>query len=565
MSLISVRSGAGRRRGPVRIVAGIVATLVATVAGLMFSATAAFAHHPEVTATIECRGLVSFTSTAWSTTDLPRRINASIGVSYSTNGGTSFTALPSKAAYHYGADNGYSFSDTFQLPSPLPATVIVKVTALAGWGPSGNLAGAGDSRQTLALTRPTCPAVPLATIAEVDCATHGSSVTLGNGGEDAVTFTVTKGNQLIDTVTVPGGATITKTYPLDEDQTATFKVAAPGMDDVIRTLTRNCEQPHADATVSCLAGGASLSFDNQGDSPTTFTVLKGQAQIDHFTVVGHDHTVRTYPMHEDETATFTVTSPGGMTDVVTPLTFDCQRPSAMLSANDCSANGTTATLSNDGELPVTFTIRKGDTIIDTVEVAGRATETRTYPLHEDETATFTISAPGMIDVTRQASRNCEHPSAHITDSCTAGGAVVSVANDGASTTTFTARKNGHVIDTIDVAARTTAARTYPLNEDETATFTVSSTGGMADIHKTITHNCHPPVTPPNTPPVTQVAPAVARQTLGTTDTSALAAAAAGSEQTLPLTGSEPAPLTAAGLGLLCLGGLLVRRNRTHNT
>ncbi len=530
----------------------MVTTVLVALAGVVLTATPAFAHHPEVTATVQCGGQVSFTSTAWSTTDLDRRINASIGVSYATNGGSSFTDLPLKATYHYNAANDYSFSDTFQLTSPLPATVIVRVKALAGWGPSGNLAGPGDTRQTLALTRPTCPAAPHATIADVDCATTGVSLTLANGGEDSVTFTVAKDNDTIDTVTVAGGATIDKTYPLDEDQTATIKVTAPGMNDVARTLTRNCEQPHADATVSCAAGGAYVTFDNQGDTSTTFTVYKGQTQIDHFSVAGHGDAVRTYTMHEDETATITVTSTAGMSDIVTELTFDCQRPSATLSDVDCSANGVTAALTNDGQLPVTFTIRKGDAVIDTVEVAGGTTTTRIYHLNEDETGTFTISAPGMHDVGREVTRNCEHPSANIAASCRAGGAVVSFANDGESSTTFTVAKNGHLIDTVHVAGHATDTRAYSMNEDETATFTVSSTAGMAPVRATVTHDCQPPVEPPTTP-------SDVTQALGANFT----AAAAGNEQTLPFTGGEPMPLAVAGLGLLLFGGLLLRRNRTR--
>ncbi len=577
MSSLFARLIASWRRHPARVVGGVA--MVLTVAGVGITATPAFAHHPEVTASVDCRGLVSFTSTAWSTTDSNRRINASIGVSYSTNGGGAFTDLPLDPAYHYGADNNYTFSDTFQLATPLPATVIVKVTALAGWGPSGNLAAPGGTRQTLALTRPTCPAAPSASIADVDCAAHGVVVTLTNGGEAAATFTVVENDELIDTVAVAGGATITKTYPLAEDQTATIKVTAPGMDDVVRTLTRNCEQPRAHASVSCSAGGAYLTFGNDGDSPTTFTVDKGDTQVEQVDVAGHGNAARTYPITEGETATFTVTSSGGMSDIVADLTFDCRRPSATISDVDCAAQGVTATFTNDGELPVSFTVRKDDAIVDSVEVAGGATEARTYPVREDATATFTISAPGMHEVSRDVARKCEQPAAEITDSCVDGGAVVGLTNDGASTTTFTIAKNGHTIDTVNVAGHSTARRTYPLAEDETATFTLGSPGGMADVERTITHDCDQPVTtttttttpprtttpttpaPPRTPPETKVAPASTSRALGAT---AGQHAAAGNQETLPFTGGAPLPLAVAGLGLLVFGGVLVRRKRTKS-
>lgn len=556
MSRIFARTNAGRRRRPARTLGGFVAAVLATVASLSFGVTGAFAHHPEVTANITCGGLVSFTSTAWTTSDVPARTNPVIQVSYSTNGGTTFTALTQNLAYHFGLDNGYSFSDSFQLSSPLTSSVIVKVQALTNWA---NGAGPGGSRQTSVLTRPTCPPAPRASIADVDCAKNGVGVTLANGGEESVTFTVRKDNQVIDTVPVTGGATVNKTYPLGEDETATIKVTAPDMDDVVRALTRSCEKPDADVSVSCKAGGAYMTFDNEGDSATTFTVYKGEAQIDSFNVDGHDDAVRSYEMDENESATFTVSSTGGMEDVVTELTYDCQRPSASLSDVDCSEDGITATLTNDGELPVTFTVWKGQEIIDTVEVEGGASEERAYGLDEDETATFTISAPGMDDVSREVARDCERPSADIAADCAEGGAVVSFANDGESTTTFTVRKNGEVIDTVDVEGGASDERTYALDEDETATFEVSSNGGMEDVEATIEHDCEEPVTPPTTPPITPVPPAVVPQVLSTSFTPA-----APDDETLPVTGSEPLPLAEAGLGLLLLGSLLVRRYRTNN-
>jgi LPXTG-motif cell wall-anchored protein len=163
----------------------------------------------------------------------------------------------------------------------------------------------------------------------------------------------------------------------------------------------------------------------------------------------------------------------------------------------------------------------------------------------------------MEDVSREVARDCEHPAAQIDASCDERGAVVTFANDGESTTTFTVRKNGDVIDTVEVEGDATDERFYALDEDETATFSISSDGGMDDVEATIEQDCEEPV-PPVTP--TPVPPAVVPQVFGST----YSPAAAEDNETLPDTGSEPLLIAEAGLGLLLLGSLLVRRFRSDN-
>src|SRR3954462_10158682 len=154
-----------------RLGARVLTVGVLSAAGVLGTAAVSWAHHPEIAASTQCGGLVHFTSTAWTTSSTAARTNPTIGVSYSTNGGSSFTSLPQKPAYHLGSDNDYSFSDDFALSAPLPSTVIVRATALAKWANGGS---AGSYRQTQALTVQGCPAKPNATISDVDCSAGGS-------------------------------------------------------------------------------------------------------------------------------------------------------------------------------------------------------------------------------------------------------------------------------------------------------------------------------------------------------------------------------------------------------
>ncbi len=112
-----------------------------TLAAITLTATAASAHHADITASANCSGVVSFTASAWEGQGAPgsaelegSRTNPTIEVAWGTGGEAgAFTVLPHKPAYHVGADNGYAFSDTITpAPALAPGTVVtVRVRAAA--------------------------------------------------------------------------------------------------------------------------------------------------------------------------------------------------------------------------------------------------------------------------------------------------------------------------------------------------------------------------------------------------------------------------------------------------
>lgn len=129
-----------------RHVRGALAVALAT---LMMLPGVVAAHHAEITATINCAGLVTFTATAWAGPNNASRTNDDIGVWVSKDGGA-FLLLENDA-YVFGPDNGFSFTDTYAAGSA--ATVTVKVQALEDWG---NGAAPGDPRQTTVTKSQNC-------------------------------------------------------------------------------------------------------------------------------------------------------------------------------------------------------------------------------------------------------------------------------------------------------------------------------------------------------------------------------------------------------------------------
>lgn len=110
---------------------------------LLVPATSAFAHHPEITASVDCAGLVTYTSTAWAGPDVASRTNGNIGITVTVG-----TPNPASGAY---AAPGFSFSGSFSIAPGTSTTV----TATAN-GPWGNGTAGGDSRSATATAPNNC-------------------------------------------------------------------------------------------------------------------------------------------------------------------------------------------------------------------------------------------------------------------------------------------------------------------------------------------------------------------------------------------------------------------------
>jgi hypothetical protein len=298
---------------------------VLSIVGVIGMAAVSWACHPEITASSDCGGVVHFTTTAWTTSNTAARTNPTIGVSYSIDNGTTFANLPQQAGYHFGADNSYSFSDTFNLEqlnpgAPLPPNVIVKATALGTWG---NGDSSHSSRQIGPVTVQPCAAVPGGSISDVDCSAQGSVlVRLSNDGDEPASFTVT-GPDGTEQTSVSGHATATRTETPAEDADATYTVSADGMNTVSRTVHGDCVQPAPVASLHHDCDGIHVTLANTaGSQDAVFTVTTSDGTTEQIDVAPGESSDRTYAVAEGATRTVTVTS-AGMDAVSDTFTCTC--------------------------------------------------------------------------------------------------------------------------------------------------------------------------------------------------------------------------------------------------
>jgi hypothetical protein len=108
-----------------------LSALIVLVCAAGWLASTAVACHSEISADINCNGVVSYTATAWNESDATTvsRSNSDVRVWVSSDGGQTFSQVGSG---HFGQDNGFSFSGTFSAGAA--NSVIVKVQEVANWG-----------------------------------------------------------------------------------------------------------------------------------------------------------------------------------------------------------------------------------------------------------------------------------------------------------------------------------------------------------------------------------------------------------------------------------------------
>jgi hypothetical protein len=235
------------------------------------------------------------------------------------------------------------------------------------------------------------------------CADGGAVFTLTNTGVSPESFDVTKGGAKIDTVTVAGGGTVTKTYAMAEDETSTFRAkTADGFDSGDRSITHNCTNPGAVVADSCSAGGAVFSLGNTGVSAESFVITKNGTTVDTVVVPAAATVTKTYAMAEDEVAVFRAKTADGFDSGNRSITHNCTSPGASVT-NSCAAGGAMVALSNGGPAGIIFAVQRDGVAIENVAVAGFATVTKTYAMAEDATAVFRATSAafdsGAISIT----------------------------------------------------------------------------------------------------------------------------------------------------------------------
>jgi hypothetical protein len=120
--------------------------LICLVCTAGFFASAAAAHHSDVSAAMDCSGKVTYTATAWNGTTAASRTNQDVRVSVSYDKGATFAQVGSG---HFGPDNNFSFAGSFSAGSATSA--IVKVQEVARWGDGSAVA----APHTVTVNKPT--------------------------------------------------------------------------------------------------------------------------------------------------------------------------------------------------------------------------------------------------------------------------------------------------------------------------------------------------------------------------------------------------------------------------
>jgi LPXTG-motif cell wall-anchored protein len=222
-------------RGQTRRPLSRLAVALAVVLGLMgLGIGPSSAHNPEITASGDCDGKVTWTASSWSTGD--EGTNDEILVERSVAGGA-WTEV-TRGAFNPG--NAYQFSGSFNVGVPAPPDVQLRVTAVDKWK---NGVDGGQTFGPVTATFPTdctppAEAKPTAGIT-ADCT--GFTATMANlTGTAPALFTLVAPDGTTEDVTVPAGDQTTRTFAVTEDVARTVKILVAGKTIAEKTYTADC-------------------------------------------------------------------------------------------------------------------------------------------------------------------------------------------------------------------------------------------------------------------------------------------------------------------------------------
>ena len=282
--------------------------------------------------------------------------------------------------------------------------------------------------ESAVVVTPSSPAIPSASAATV-CLPGGPviRVTLSNGnqaGGESVTFTLASAASgsnpaFNQQATVLADSSTSVDVPVDENDTRTVTVDAPGLPTQTFTLTGNCQanaEPTASAQVVCVTGGPVIRVTLENGAPVpgeSVTFQTSSAGTPAFTTrndtiaAGGANVVINVPVTENDTRTVEVSAPGlPPSQSQFTLTGNCladAQPAASAQVvcvsgspfirvtleNLTAAGGESVTFQTSSAGTPAFTTRN-DTI-----AAGGADVIINVPVTENDTRTVEVSAPGL--------------------------------------------------------------------------------------------------------------------------------------------------------------------------
>ena len=383
-----------------RVFTAILVLLGAIVVVPQFAGVAS-AHHSNISASVACSGVVSWTATSWSTG--LEGTNKDILVEKVVNGTTTTITHG-----EFKASNNYQFSGTFDWPAGVNSMTI-KSTPIAKWG-NGNTSKTGNS---VTISKPAnCPSQP-GVSKSVSCVNtapgNGSgtvNLTLTNAAGpygSSVVFKVYNVDQTTGGTnhTVASGATKTVTFTDIADGSHFVKILVVGPPQIDKTQNFNvdCDSPLPSVTKAAKCangdGEVTVTLNNAGGEAVTFKVTNPTTlAVEDVTVNANSSKTRTFSGFAD--GTYTVVIKVGSTDYSQTFTVDCDHPAPAVKSNVVCANndGTVEiTLSNNGTEAVVFQVTNPATnVVQSVPVGIGGSTTLTFGGFTDGTHTVTITA-----------------------------------------------------------------------------------------------------------------------------------------------------------------------------
>ncbi len=338
-----------------------------------------------------------------------------------------------------------------------------------------------------------------------DC-TEGATITITNPGTKPEAVAVLVNGGVFDTFELAAGETISVEVDLAEDETSTIAVRLIDGTDVASTdIAVDCEEPADPLTVTIVhdcATGTVVTAVNNSDEPNAFAVLVNGGVVDTYEIAPGQTVTVILTLPEDETSTVQVRSIEGEQLASADITVDCEQPQPdpQVDIDHNCTDGTTVTVTNPGDEPVSIAILVNDGVFDTFEIPADSTRTIAVDLAEDQTSTVIVRTVagdllGSADITVDCEEPQPEPIVTISHDCDDGGNVT-VTNDGTDTVQIAIIVNDGVVDTFEIPAGDTRVIPIELPDGQSSTVLVRTVGGDPLATAEIPVDCSEPAGKP---------------------------------------------------------------------
>ena len=134
-------------------------TVVLTSMAALAIVPSAFAHHGRISGSINCQGVVSFTASAWQTSNVQAKTHNDVRVYVTQSNGAAVNPAQQVGSGQFKSANGFAFTGTFTVPAGVNSVKLL-VKEIGSWANGTGSSNGTNQESSITVARPTSGCAP---------------------------------------------------------------------------------------------------------------------------------------------------------------------------------------------------------------------------------------------------------------------------------------------------------------------------------------------------------------------------------------------------------------------